>query len=88
MYPRTLLIFRDFDQLINLGTDTIRNFLAQCSNVTVFVPLKTALQRLKNVPGIDFNSNPALVDRVIIIKIHILTFIIIQATVNNKHTLH
>ena len=72
-----VVVFSDFDQLINLGSDTIRNFLAQCSNVTVFVPLTTALQRLKNVPGIDFNSNPALVDRVIIIQIHILTFIII-----------
>nr|XP_022310525.1 fasciclin-1-like [Crassostrea virginica] len=60
----------DFDQLINLGSDTIRNFLAQCSNVTVFVPLKTALQRLKNVPGIAFNSNQALVDRVL--RLHIL----------------
>jgi uncharacterized surface protein with fasciclin (FAS1) repeats len=55
---------RKFEQLINLGTETVRNSLGQPSGVTVFVPLDTAFQKVANIRWANLNTNQSLVDMV------------------------
>ncbi|XP_048748872.2 uncharacterized protein LOC125661046 isoform X1 [Ostrea edulis] len=59
-----------FEQLINLGTETVKNSLVQPSGVTVFVPLDTAFQKVANIRWANLNSNQTLVDMVL--RLHIL----------------
>lgn len=58
--------FRKFEQLINLGSESVKSSLVQPSGVTVFVPLDTAFQRVANIRWANLNSNQTLVDMVCI----------------------
>lgn len=55
---------RKFEQMINLGTETVKNSLVQPSGVTVFVPLDAAFQKVANIRWANLNSNQTLVDMV------------------------
>nr|XP_011435844.1 fasciclin-1 isoform X1 [Crassostrea gigas] len=59
-----------FEQMINLGTETVKNSLVQPSGVTVFVPLDSAFQKVANIRWANLNSNQTLVDMVL--RLHIL----------------
>lgn len=59
-----------FEQMINLGTETVKNSLVQPSGVTVFVPLDAAFQKVANIRWANLNSNQTLVDMVL--RLHIL----------------
>ncbi|XP_078329328.1 fasciclin-1-like isoform X2 [Crassostrea virginica] len=59
-----------FEQLINLGSESVKSSLVQPSGVTVFVPLDTAFQRVANIRWANLNSNQTLVDMVL--RLHIL----------------
>ncbi|XP_061190366.1 uncharacterized protein LOC133198263 [Saccostrea echinata] len=59
-----------FEQLINLGTENVRNSLVQPSGVTVFVPLDAAFQKIANIRWANLKSNQTLVDMVL--RLHIL----------------
>lgn len=55
---------RKFEQMINLGTETVKNSLVQPSGVTVFVPLDAAFQKVANIRWANLNTNQTLVDMV------------------------
>ncbi|XP_061190847.1 uncharacterized protein LOC133198963 [Saccostrea echinata] len=59
-----------FEQLINRGTETVRNALLQPSGITVFLPLDSAFQKFSNIPWVNLTSNQTLVDMVL--RLHIL----------------